>query len=362
MRKEDGDLIEALISQVYEQKRLRLDREQLAEISLPVHLQVKISVVDTDKNELALSTSIEELREKLLKSTGPAQGPGKSPAIRHELEVTGITDWSIGDLPRQVEIGDDLIVVRFPALVDEGDSVAVALFVDESEALHSHRAGLLKLFMLRSVQQRNMLRKQFSRFINNHALKMTSELKNLGEDAVLTSYATAFQISGQDIRDKTEFEQALQAGKSQVISCGEQIERLLTRLLDARLRIRRLLETVSIAPLLYLKQDIEQQLSELIFENFLSATGLEWFREMPRYLEAIELRLGKVPLVGDKDKAQTELVQRYWQQYLTLKKQAKNRHSDEVQQLRWMIEELRVSLFAQTLGTRVSVYPSGWIN
>ena len=357
MHKEDGELIEALIGQIVKQKRLHLDRDQLTQIDIPNHLQVKISVLDADRTELGLGTNINELRKQLLITADLANSSSKAASIRHELEVTGITDWTIGDLPRQVQIGDHLIVVRFPALVDEGDTVAVKLFVDEEQALQSHRSGLLKLFMLRSVQQRNMLRKQFTRFINTHALKISPELKNVGEDAVATSYATAFRISEQEIWTQAAFEQALQTGKSQIITYGEQIERLLQRLLDGKLRIRKLLGNISVAPLRYMKQDIDLQLDALIYENFLRDTSLEWLKDIPRYLTAIEMRLDKGLLAGDKDKVHTELVQDYWQRYLKLKQKTHLKSTQDLQRLRWMIEELRVSLFAQSLGTRQPVSP-----
>ena len=95
----------------------------------------------------------------------------------------------------------------------------------------------------------------------------------------------------------------------------------------------------------------------MVYEGFLRDSGLVWLKEYPRYLEAIEYRLGKVAQMGDRDEAHTRTLAHYWQQYRHLSSGAKSRNMSELRSLRWMIEELRVSLFAQGLGTRVPVSP-----
>ena len=357
MQRKDVALVDALAQQIRNQKRIEIDGRAFADVELPNHLLVKIKVVDADGEELSFGTDLEGLRTSLMQQELACQAPGQSAASRHELEVTGVTEWNFAALPRQVRIGDDLIVVRYPGLVDEGETVGVRLFGDAQSASTSHREGLLRLCMLKSVQQRNVLRKLFSRMANSHALQLPAELKDIAEDAVLATYKAAFESANDGIRDKDAFDMVLLAGKSHLIACGEQIERLLVRILPARLSIYRQLKEFDSVQLQYLKKDIEQQLAALIYAGFVSTTELNWLKEFPRYLEAMRLRLEKVAQFGEKDKACSLVVNNYWQRYLDLSSQAKGRHNSELGDLRWMIEELRVSLFAQGLGTRVSVSP-----
>lgn len=357
MRREDGELVDALVQQIRLRKRLDIDRSMLLAVELPRHLQVKISVRDSTGKELGLDTGVATLRTRLLKDIPQDTSAPTRSETQHELEVTGITEWSIGTLPREVQIGDDLILIRYPALVDDGDSVSVKLFAEEEVAREHHRLGLIRLFMLKSVQQRNLLRKQFARFLTANALKLPRELQNLDEDAVVSSYAAAFSDGELDIRSEKSFEQALQQGKSRIVSCGEQIQRLLQRIVDTSFNIRRKLSDTGTASYAYLVKDIESQISALIYKDFLAHTELGWLKEFPRYLDAVEFRLGKLPQLADRDEEHTRTVQHYWQQYEHLSSRQVSRNRSELHMMRWMIEELRVSLFAQGLGTRVPVSP-----
>lgn len=357
MQPQDGELIDALVLQARTRKRVDIDPELLRQVSLPNYLQVKISVRDSAGIELALGTDIAQLRANLLQDEQCEATASQTVQNQHETEVTGITDWTIGDLPSEVQMGDDLIVVRYPALVDAGETVSVKLFADKDAARQTHRGGLLRLYMLKSVQQRNLLRKQFIRFVNKHALLVPAEFKNIGEDAVMTSYAAAFSIDQQDVRDAAAFERALQAGKPAIITSGERIEHALQHVFERSFNIRRRLRELTAASLEYLKADIEQQLAALLHADFLLTTDWYWLMEMPRYLEAIEVRLDKAGQSVERDKSQSLLLQDYWQRYLHLSSRSKSRNINELQTLRWMLEELRVSLFAQGLGTRLPVSP-----
>lgn len=355
LKREDGDVIGALLVQMRRHARLDLDRSLLEQVALPAHLQVKIRVLDEAGQEIAFGADIEHLRRELLKQLPSEAALKTATESRHELEVTGVTEWNFRALPKQVEIGEDLVIVRYPALVNRDNAVDVRLFEDEATAELSHRQGLMRLYMLRSVQQGNMLRKQFTRFTNKHALMIPANQLNLVEQAVQASYIAAFRLDEEVIRDQTSFERALNEGKSGIITCGDKLERLLGQILQTRLALCRTLLSVSGSRLDYLKKDIDQQLAALISDNFLTETGLARLVDYPRYLEAMAVRLGKMPHVSDKDETHTAEIAAYWQRYLKLRQESTEVDKAEVQTLRWMIEEYRVSLFAQQLGTKMAV-------
>jgi ATP-dependent helicase HrpA len=117
----------------------------------------------------------------------------------------------------------------------------------------------------------------------------------------------------------------------------------------------RSLTALKAGPLAYVAEDIEEQLDRLLHENFLSETGLMWFTEYPRYLKAIMMRLSKAPHMGDKDYLNTEILRQYQSKYLSLTSKVRDSDKPELLALRWMLEEFRVSLFAQSLGTKTPV-------
>ena len=356
MNHSDGELIDSLIAQIRKLKNLKLERQDFQEITLPQYLIVKIRVLDEGQNEVAYGDSLERIKQDLKSIISASQAqPQLQTGYAHTLEMQGLTDWDFDELPNQVELGDELVLVRYPALIDHCDSVGIELLADESEAKRSTRRGLIRLFMFRSVQQKNMLRKKFARFVGQHALKIPARLEGLANDALVASYNAAFALEDDIPRNKVSFEQALQQGKARILGVADNIERLLSLTLEALFKISRQIQKFVDTELDYLRSDIEQQLRYLIYPDFLSDTGLPWLTEYPRYFEAINLRLSKAPHMGDKDKLHTIQLTRYWRDFETLRDQTTLVDVVELNSLRWMIEEYRVSLFAQALGTRVSV-------
>jgi ATP-dependent helicase HrpA len=107
----------------------------------------------------------------------------------------------------------------------------------------------------------------------------------------------------------------------------------------------------------YLKKDIQSQLANLVDENFLIDVSLDRIKQFPRYLKAITARLSKFPHLGKNDLKYTSELNNYWGRYKALAEEEGLKNHKDLQGIRWMIEEYRVSLFAQSLGTNMSVSP-----
>ncbi|MCY4357711.1 MAG: DUF3418 domain-containing protein, partial [Gammaproteobacteria bacterium] len=273
----------------------------------------------------------------------------------YELESYSHKDWDFDALPEHVQIGDNLVLLRYPALVDEKDSVAIRLFARQSKANRMHREGLLRLYKLRSSQQRRMLAKRFSRFFTKHALITFHDSSSLIKHSLNACYRAAFAVQLNAVRTREDFEMTLNIGKQTIIQKGEQLESLLENLFNARLKIRRKLETVTDVSLDYLVTDIKQQLDLLFAESFLEETPWDWLMQYPRYLEAVEKRLEKIPYPGPRDRKSSEELQDLWCRYQRLCDGGHTDKEEAIDRIRWMIEEYRVSLFAQSLGTRIPV-------
>lgn len=354
MASQDGDLLSALISQIRQEKKIMLRREDFAEIELPSHLITKIKVVGDKGQELGFGADLHALQQSLGQNV-PAQQSQSTAQFGHELERSAMTDFELEEFPEQVAIGSDLVLVRYPAMIDHGDSVAVSLLPDASQAKAETIQGLIRLYMLRTVQQRNMLRKQFLRFVNRNALIIPPRLSDLAEQAVYCVYRAAYSVDTETPRSKTEFAQQLDGGKRVLHRYGDELEKLLEQVLKEHWQIRSRLADLNNRELAYLHEDVSAQLDSLLTEECLQTTAYDWLKEFPRYLQAINFRLEKVPFVGPRDKPQTEEMQRLWTRYLQQKDLLGLKKPAQLQDIRWLIEEYRVSLFAQQLGTRTPV-------
>ena len=367
MSNKDGDLITSLLAQIRNLKGLVLDRAEFEQIQLPAHLNTKIRVLKGSEKEIAFAGSIKEVREQLqqqgLLENGEnslihgdaSHNSNEDSGYNHPLEATGAKDWDFKDLPEQIEIGESLKLIRFPALVDEGETVGVCLFSDKFLAQQKHKQGLVKLYQLRSIQQRNQLKKKFVRLADTLVLKAPFALGQLALDATWISYIAAFDLDGSMPRSKLEFEQRLNSGKSKVLSLAEKIETLFVQVMNEHYEIGRVVSDLKKGALAYVAEDVENQLAGLLHEGFLSETGLVWFAQYPRYLKAVSMRLKKVPHMGEKDWPNTELLSRYQVRYSGAESKAAGSDKEGLLMLRWMLEEFRVSLFAQTLGTHIPV-------
>lgn len=350
------DFISALLAQIRRVKKLDIARSDFASAELPEHLRIKVRVVGEKGEELAFGEDIKSLKKELASQLNvDPKGTSTTNSQLHELETTGLKDWTIQELPPKIEIGEELVLLRYPALVDDSDSVSVKLFSEKLQAEAAHRRGLIRLFKFRSSQQRRMLEKQFTQFFGKHALKLPGDSSALTEQAVLACYRAAFEVDTAVVRDKQAFDDRLNVGKQALFQRSGELESLLTRLLDSRLAVRQSLETLKGSKLDYVITDISAQLQEMFGTGFLVDTPWIWLQQYPRYLDAVLKRLEKAPHLGPRDRQFTEELDLYWRRYQELCDRKHIEQEEEIDSFRWMIEEYRVSLFAQSLGTRVPV-------
>ena len=354
----DGTLLEALLLQIRKLKQLTLTKADFESIELPKHLVVKVAVKDESGQELGFGHNLNELKRQLSinKAVDDEMSQTRSAnASLHPIEQTGLTDWSFGELPVRLELGTDLILVRFPALIDCQTCVSIKLLSDEIEAQRETQIGLARLLMLRSVQQKNAITKSLTRFMQTMSLQLAGSSLATIDDVVFAVYKEAFELETARASDGDSFLKLLNQGKSRLIPVAERFQSLLRTVIEQKLTIRRALSSDSLNELAYVKKDIQNQLDHLMGENFLRVTDITRLTEFPRYLSAIESRLHKAPHMGVRDADNTVLYQRYWQQFEELSAKSELNDLPALQNLRWMLEEYRVSLFAQNLGTKITV-------
>lgn len=361
LRPGSKDLIDSLCSAIAQLRKVTLNRSDFANIDLLPHLIIKIRVLSAEGAELGLDSSLSALKSQFLGAQQDESSVRTAPQKQatHPLEQQGLKQFPSVELAEKVEVGDSTVrLIRYPALIDETDSVAVGLFAEKEQALASHRAGVRRLAMLNSIQQRNALRKSFTRFANDHALSLIGDSPDFVDDCLRACYAESLG-EGAECRSETHFHEVLSAAKGQLVPLGSKLIELLQHCLVTRLTLRQQLQGLSSGPE-YLRRDVEGQIAGLFGVNFVRNHGFSRLKEYPRYLEAVAIRLAKAPFMGPRDEAETQWLadsQRRLESLSADNPRPAPELKGALEDLRWLLEEYRVSVFAQSLKTKVSVSP-----
>ena len=349
MRRSDGELADSLLLQMNRAGGRVIERHELLSAELPEHLRTRLQVADRQGRIVAEGDDLAALRKRFA---------GRAPAARrqrHPLERSGLRDWDFEDLPESVQIGADVVLLRYPALVDEFDSISVTLLDSRQQANAKSRQGAMRLFMLRTVAQRNALRKRFRRFRDANAARILflPGLREIEEDASTACYLEAFALNDRIPRSSRAFNESLERNASSLPTLAHELEQLLSEMLQRTHDIRQKLAALPEKTGQTVRQDMQGQIERMFPPNFLKDTAFEWLRHFPRYLKGMDMRLEKAPHFGRTDEKNMREVAYYWDR-LELLRSARG-DSRLIQTLRWSIEEFRISLFAQRLGTSFPV-------
>lgn len=295
---------------------------------------------------------------KVAASTAAADAAGedRSPA----LATTGITRWSFGELPELMEISTGgQTAIGYPALVDEGDSVALRVFDSPDEARRIHRQGLLRLFMLQFREQLKYLEKNLPNLTQMGMLYLSlGSLDDLRRQLIETTFARAC-LAEPWPADAESFATRCAEAKQRLGLLAQEISRLAERILQDWQTLQKKLpgfraHAAAVA-------DIERQIGRLVGKRFVVDTPFERLQHFPRYLQAAALRLDKLRKNGDDGaardaRAQADLAALWLQYERRAQTLARQGVADpQLEQFRWLLEELRVQLFAQELRTPAPV-------
>ena len=316
---------------------------------IPDHLLMNFRVVDDAARELAMGRDWNALKTQLGQAaqlTFREASPG--------IEREGLKQWDFGDLPQQLDFtrgGQRL--TGYPALEDSGDSVAIRLFDIESAAQESHRAGVRRLMRFELKEQMKQLAKGLPGF-TQYALQLRNIMApdELQED-MLTAIADRAFIGEDELpRSNQAFMTLKQRARTRLPAVTEGAARLVQAIAVEYQPLVAKLASLP-PPMSRLKREAEEQLSRLLYKNFVSQTPWERLQHLPRYLKALRLRLEKCPVAPDRDARHAQAVAHLWNRYeqrLEVQKKA-GKVPQALLYFRWLIEELRVSLFAQELKT-----------
>ncbi|WP_130799426.1 ATP-dependent RNA helicase HrpA [Streptomyces otsuchiensis] len=282
-------------------------------------------------------------------------GDGGGPQQR-----TGLTDWTIGTLQRTFETRRGGQPVRaYPALVDEGSSVAVRLFDTEAEQLDAMVRGTRRLVLLRLPSDPA---KFAAGQLDNRAKLTLASSPHGSVQALLADCATAavdqlVAARGGPAWDEAAFRKLVEAVRTDVVPLTERIVARVREVLAAWQSCERRLKGVTSPVLLPSMTDVRAQLAALMCPGFVTAHGARRLPDLLRYLTAVERRLQQLPQHAERDRARTAKVQEMQDEYAWLLEQFApgTPVPAKAREIRWMIEELRVSYFAHALGTAYPV-------
>lgn len=326
---------------------------------VPDHLKITFRIVDERRRKVAEDKDLEALkltlrpkaRQALSKAAAATAGPsGES------VERSGLTDWTIGTLDRVFETRRAGQPVKaYPALVDQGESVAVRLFDTQAEQQQAMWRGTRRLILLNIPVNPS---KFASDTLSNQQKLALSRNPHGSVQALFDDCATAaadrlIAAHGGPAWDEASFRALYEKVRADLVDLTVRTIGQVQQILAAWQACERRLKTTSSLVLINNVTDVREHLARLVPPGFVTATGLRRLPDLMRYLVAEDRRLQQMPTNVQRDTTRMEKVHEMQDEYAWLLEQLPRGRPvpQEVLDIRWMIEELRVSYFAHALGT-----------
>lgn len=329
---------------------------------LPAHLIMNFKVLDEHGRQIGMSRNLAQLRAEFGEAAQETfrHVAQEDAAVAKDLE-DGITDWTFGELPELMEIsrrGQTLI--GHPALTDRGSDCAIEVYDDPLEARREHRKGLLRLFRLALREQVKFVERTLRELGRVQMQAQTVPgLSRLFESADVLSASVvdcaleATALADPWPHDEASFRERREDVKGRLTLVAGEISRLLTEIVTEAagipLKLRRLSGEKKLA------DDIEAQLSELFCKDFLTTVPLSQLAHYPRYLKAIHYRLERYRDDPARDESRRADIERLAVPLMRARAARRGQPDPRLDEFAWMLQELRVSLFAQQLRTPMPV-------
>jgi len=374
-----GSLLEKVCQAAREGTQLDVKRADFKLDALSAHLFMNIRVVDEHGRQLGMARHLAALKSEFggqarsafqalaALRTGPVSqdeagaGAGTRDAQGLlEAGPTGVapradaaaryTTWSFGALPELMELNDgDRRLVGFPALVDAQTHVELAVFDEPDVAVARHRAGLRRLVALAIREPLKYLEKHIVDLQRMAAAYIgLGTLEELRGQIVEVALDRAFL--GEPLpTDATSFQARLEAGRSRLNLIAQEVARLAATVLVEHSAAQRKLKDSR--PPKDVADDVAHQLQRLVPKRFVVDTPYPQLQHLPRYLKAIVLRLDKLRGDSARDAARLAELRPLEQRWLRRVAERRGAGDARLDEYRWLLEELRVSLFAQELRT-----------
>lgn len=366
----DGPLVSALGMHLRRMRGVDVADGDWNESRLPDHLRMNFVVKSGDGAVLDCGRDLAELQRRFARRPS-AETSGKEPSP----VPRAFTDWSVGDIPDAVHrVRRGSRVELFPALEDRQNGVVLTFSESRDLARRTHERGVCRLFLLtrrREIARQGKNLPDLDELQLAYALVRNGppEWTKTGEMPVPAAdvggndlvgdilYAASMSALGRakalEVRTESAFARASRAAADQLGATAADLASLCKTIFSTFRAVRMSLDDGNLAAGASSLEDIRLHLESLVFRHFVALTSHEALRQYPRYLQGLERRLEKLKQGGARDSDKVAALKPHWQRYVARVRdhRSRGRHDDELEQYRWMIEEYRISLFAQEIGT-----------
>ncbi|SEP79877.1 ATP-dependent helicase HrpA [Basfia succiniciproducens] len=351
----DKPLTETLSYELRRMTGVNVEVEEWKLEQIPPHLRMTFRVIDEKGKKIAESMNLDELKfglkDQVQQSISAVADDG--------IEQSGIHIWNFDSLPQCYEQKKQGFTVKaFPAITDEKEAVGIKLFETEYEQSVAMQQGLRRLILLNVPSPIKYLHEKLP---NKSKLGLYftpfGKVLDLIDDCIACAVDKLIADFGGFVWNERDFEKLRDFVRENLneitVDIAQQVERLLTLTFEINKRLKGKMDFT----MAFALSDIKSQLAGLIYPGFVEKTGYARLPDIQRYLQAIDKRMDKLAQDINRDRAamlRVEQCQQAYQQLLAKLPKSKPL-STEVLEIRYMIEELRVSLFAQQLGTKYPV-------
>ncbi len=344
-------LLDALEKELRRMTGVEVKRDDWQLEQVPEYLKVTFRAVDHRKRKLKEHSDLHELKESLKDKVQQTL----SQVADDDIEQQGLHTWSFGELPmvyQQKRGGFE--VKAYPALVDSKDSVEIKLFETEQEQQRAMQAGQRRLILLNVPSPVKYLhanlpnKSKLGLYFNPYGKVM-----DLIDDCIACGIDKLIAEQGGLVWQPEQFEQLKEHVRAElgdtVVNIAQQVETILTTAFNINKKLKGKVDFT----MAFALSDIRAQIEGLIFKGFATECGWQRLPDILRYMKAIERRMEKLPIDPNRDRLHMLKVESAKKDYQELLNKIPKGVAipDSVKDIRWMIEELRVSYFAQQLGT-----------
>lgn len=354
---DNKSLTEALGLQLKRLTGVDISKEAWLETNVDDYYRFNIHVVDDKGKIIASGRDLSPLRDKYRERV---QQNIQSAATN--IERDGIVSWDFDELPQAIQLPRGGISIRaYPALVDKQSSVALQVLDNPLQALDLTQRGLARLVYLSLSQTVKYLQKEL---LKGQEVALTlagiGNRDQVADDLIMAAIKQLAVPEQKSLpRTKVQFEERVNVAKDKLITHAQDLAHHLVSSLKLLVDVKKQLKQQKNALMLaFTISDINQQLTQLFYPGLVYKIPAQWLQQYPKYMRGIQQRLEKAALNPQKDKLQLAEVVPHWQRlvdYLVKEGDYRLAQNGALMDYRWWIEELRISLFAQTLKTQVPV-------
>lgn len=351
-----GSLYERLAELVTARAGAKVTGRQLSEVSLPPWLRMNLRVTDTNGRLLAQGRDLESLRRGLRVQVARAASPQAS----HGWVRDGLRRWDFGDLPTEVRVRSGGVVLRmYAGIEDAGKAVNLRLYPDAMRARAATRRGVVRLAALELPQQHGLVARECA---TDRELALLTAAAGLDPRLFVevADRAVADALRLDDLGSPTtadQFAARIDAARSEVAAHGDAVKRVVKSVLTAAKEVRSAMAALTAPAYAPGRKSIERQLSRLLATGWVRDVPAAVFPQLQKYVRAAARRAQRLRDDVARDRRLEAEVTPFETAWQALQRATVDAPGDrpELERLRWMIEEFRLSLFAQDLRTLAPV-------